>query len=224
MKVYGTILIIFGITYEVFLVIACLGGGHVTATGFGVGGFLILKGEWFRDHANTVRQRKVSARVKPRERPRANVTGPFEQMVPYTVEDAFAIFEYWLERKTALSIFLFSDQEPRRTRITAISRKEGSVSLELAENREVEINLKNGPLLYEPGGMSNQEHDKRRNFGSLLIIQFSPGRGQIVLAEKPATVGLVTITADEVSLFAQRSGFTRDEDIPVGHGGRDLVR
>jgi len=132
------------------------------------------------------------------------------QLTQCTVGEAFTMFfEPWLKRGTALVIFLASDQEGGRTRITAVSRKEQTISIHLAYG-EAEFNLK-GATLSCGSSETDGEYDNYREKCRLLIVQLSQPTSQLVFAEASVVVAtaLTTVSGTALETWAQRCGLTK---------------
>lgn len=132
------------------------------------------------------------------------------QLTRCTVEEAFTMFfEPWLKRGTALVLFLSSEQEGGRTRITAVSRKDPTISIQLAYG-EAEFNLKGATLSY--GSLEvDRESANHSAKCRLLILQLSQPTSQLVFAEASLVVAtaLTTVSGTALEIWAQRCGLTR---------------
>jgi len=131
------------------------------------------------------------------------------QLVQYTVEEAFAMFiEPWLKRRTAVVIFLSSDQEGSRTRITAVSRKEQTLSIQLAYG-EAEFNLK-GATLYGNSEIDGECANSKGKCG-LLIVQLSQPTSELVFADPSVAVaGALPTSGPALEGWAHQCGLTKD--------------
>jgi hypothetical protein len=133
------------------------------------------------------------------------------QLVQCTVEEAFTMFfEPWLKRRTAIVIFLSSDQEGSRTRITVVSRKEQTVSIQLAYG-EAEFNLKGATLSYGNSEIDGEYANCKGKCG-LLIVQLSQRTSQLVFAEpaEVAATALATVSGQAVEAWALQCGLIKD--------------
>jgi hypothetical protein len=134
-----------------------------------------------------------------------------DQPAQCTVEEAITMFfEPWMKRGTALLIFLSSDQEGSRTRITAVSRKEQTVSIQLAYG-EAEFNLKGATLSYGNSEIDGK-YDNCKGQCGLLIVQLSQPTSQLIFAEpsEVAATALATVSGHALEAWAHHCGLIKD--------------